>query len=80
MDFESKQGATVGLVGESGCGKTVTAFSILQIIGKPGKIVNGKILLQRGLDDKSQTGEVVDLRHLIRVETRCARFAARTLA
>ena len=61
VDFEIKQGATVGLVGESGCGKSVTAFSILQIIGKPGKIVGGKILLQRGLDDNSQTGEVVDL-------------------
>ena len=61
VDFEIKQGATVGLVGESGCGKSVTAFSILQIIGKPGKIVSGKILLQRGLDDNSQTGEVVDL-------------------
>ena len=59
VDFEIKHGATVGLVGESGCGKSVTAFSILQIIGKPGKIVGGKILLQRA--ESSQISDVIDL-------------------
>jgi len=61
VDFEIKQGATIGLVGESGCGKSVTAFSILQIIGKPGKIVEGKILLRRAAGDNTQTGALVDL-------------------
>ncbi len=61
VDFEIKQGSTVGLVGESGCGKSVTAFSILQIIGKPGKIVGGKILLNRSVEGSSQIKDVVDL-------------------
>ena len=61
VDFEIKEGSTVGLVGESGCGKSVTAFSILQIIGKPGRIVGGKILLKRAIEENSQTSEVVDL-------------------
>ncbi len=59
VDFEIKHGDTIGLVGESGCGKSVTAFSILQIIGKPGKIVGGKILLQRAASD--QVSDVIDL-------------------
>ena len=37
----------MGLVGESGCGKSVTAFSMLQIVGKPGEVVGGQILLHR---------------------------------
>jgi len=35
---------TVALVGESGCGKSVTAFSIMQLLRKPGEICSGKIL------------------------------------
>jgi oligopeptide/dipeptide ABC transporter ATP-binding protein len=36
----------VGLVGESGCGKSMTAMSIMQLIQKPGKIINGSIELE----------------------------------
>ncbi len=39
------RGKTIGVVGESGCGKSVTAFSILQLIGQPGIIVEGDIRL-----------------------------------
>jgi len=43
VDFNVKRGEILGLVGESGCGKSVTALSIMQLIGKPGKIVEGDI-------------------------------------
>jgi len=39
-----KKNKIVALVGESGCGKSVTARSILQLVGYPGKIVSGKII------------------------------------
>ncbi len=41
------QGKTLGIVGESGCGKSITAKSILQIVDKPGRIVSGQILYHR---------------------------------
>jgi peptide/nickel transport system ATP-binding protein len=45
FDLHSNQ--TLGVVGESGCGKSVTARSILRIVDKPGRIVSGQILLRR---------------------------------
>lgn len=44
IDFTVKRGEVVGLVGESGCGKSVTSLSIMQLIGQPGKIVEGEII------------------------------------
>src|SRR5437667_12374629 len=38
---------TRGIVGESGCGKSVTARSILRIVERPGRIVSGRIVLRR---------------------------------
>ncbi len=46
-DFTVRRGQTVGVVGESGCGKSVTAFSILQLVEKPGRLVGGEILWYR---------------------------------
>ena len=43
VDFNIWRGQTLGVVGESGCGKSVTARSILRIVPKPGKIVGGEI-------------------------------------
>ena len=43
--FNIRRGKTLGVVGESGCGKSVTAQSIMQIVPKPGKIVDGEIIL-----------------------------------
>ncbi|MDE2635625.1 MAG: ABC transporter ATP-binding protein [Chloroflexota bacterium] len=44
IDFEIRRGETFGIVGESGCGKSVTAFSIMQLIERPqGDIVGGSI-------------------------------------
>lgn len=40
-------GKTVGLVGESGCGKSMTAMSVMGLVGKPGKVTEGRILYRR---------------------------------
>lgn len=45
--FDVYAGKTLGIVGESGCGKSVTARSILRIVDRPGKIAGGEILLNR---------------------------------
>jgi oligopeptide/dipeptide ABC transporter ATP-binding protein len=45
--FDVRPGRTLGIVGETGCGKSVTARSILRIVERPGRIVGGEILLQR---------------------------------
>jgi peptide/nickel transport system ATP-binding protein len=44
VSFIVEPGQTVGIVGESGCGKSVTALSIMGLIRPPGKIVGGEIL------------------------------------
>src|SRR5437879_5867552 len=51
--FDVFPGKTLGIVGESGCGKSVTAQSILRIVDRPGRIVDGEIMLTR--PDGSQT-------------------------
>ncbi len=56
--FDLFPGRTLGIVGESGCGKSVTARSILRIVERPGRVVSGEILLRR------QDGTVVDLTKL----------------
>ncbi|HMB22100.1 MAG TPA: ABC transporter ATP-binding protein [Anaerolineales bacterium] len=57
-DLTVQHGTTVGIVGESGCGKSVTAYSILQLIENPGRIVAGKILWQR---PEAAGGDLLDL-------------------
>jgi oligopeptide/dipeptide ABC transporter ATP-binding protein len=47
VSFQIERGKTLGVVGESGCGKSVTAQAILRIVPSPGKLVKGKILLYR---------------------------------
>ena len=45
IDLEIHTGQVVGLVGESGCGKSITAMSVMQLVANPGKVVEGSILL-----------------------------------
>ncbi|HEY6197380.1 MAG TPA: ABC transporter ATP-binding protein [Candidatus Binatia bacterium] len=44
VSYAIDEGRTLGLVGESGCGKSVTALSIMRLVQPPGKIVGGEIL------------------------------------
>ncbi len=48
VSFPVAQGETVGLVGESGCGKTVTALSVLRLLPSPPAIVEGGEILLKG--------------------------------
>jgi peptide/nickel transport system ATP-binding protein len=43
VSFDLDEGGTLGMVGESGCGKSVTAFSLLRLVSPPGRIVGGSI-------------------------------------
>ena len=43
VTFQLRKGTTLGIVGESGCGKSVTAHSIMQLLPKNGHIVEGSI-------------------------------------
>ena len=44
VDFAVRRGEVMGLVGESGCGKSVTSLSIMRLIGMPGKTIEGEIV------------------------------------
>ena len=58
--FDLHAGRTLGIVGESGCGKSVTARSILRIVERPGRIVSGEIHVRRpGVDGRPE--ESVDV-------------------
>lgn len=46
IDLDVYKGETLGLVGETGCGKSVTASSILRLIDSPGRVVEGEILFK----------------------------------
>jgi len=58
VDFDIRRGETLGVVGESGCGKSITARSIMRIVAKQGRIVEGEILYHRR---RSGANEVLDL-------------------
>jgi peptide/nickel transport system ATP-binding protein len=44
VTFSVDRGTTLGIVGESGCGKSVTAFSIMGLVQPPGRVVNGSVM------------------------------------
>src|SRR5688572_18260233 len=55
--FDVRPGETLGIVGESGCGKSVTARSILGILDAPGIVVGGEAILAFGGPDDPKGGE-----------------------
>ena len=46
VSFEVNNGEVFGIVGESGCGKSVTSLSIMRLISQPGKIEEGEIIFE----------------------------------
>lgn len=63
--FMIGRGQTVGIIGESGCGKSVTAKAILQIIPKPGRITGGEILYHRRVSSNgSEMTEIINITEL----------------
>jgi len=60
VSISVKRGKVLALVGESGCGKSVTSFSVLRLIQEPGKIAGGRILLH------SRDGQTIDITALDR--------------
>ncbi len=61
VSFDLYEGETLGIVGESGCGKSVTVMSILGLVQRPGKIIGGDVLFQ-GKDLTKIDAE--ELRHI----------------
>ena len=74
--FDVMPGQVLGIVGESGCGKSVTMKAILQLVEPPGRITSGEIRFRRRDGDG-----VVDLARLAAARPgRCAPSAAREIA
>jgi oligopeptide/dipeptide ABC transporter ATP-binding protein len=46
VSFTIEQGETLSLVGESGCGKSVTALSMMRLVSAPGRVVGGEVLFE----------------------------------
>src|SRR5216117_1254470 len=63
VNLELYPGVTLGVVGESGCGKSITARSILRIVDRPGRIVEGEIHFRRSASNGAGA-DVVDLAKL----------------
>ncbi len=57
--FDIRVGRTLGVIGESGCGKSVTARAILRMVPKPGKVSGGEVLYHRRI--KSNGAEMTDI-------------------
>ncbi|NVM19248.1 MAG: ABC transporter ATP-binding protein [Candidatus Lokiarchaeota archaeon] len=61
VSFKILEGEVVGLVGETGCGKSVTALSILQLVRPPGKIMKGEVFF-KGKDLLQESEKILEYR------------------
>jgi len=59
VSIEVRRGETYGLVGESGCGKSVTVRSMMRIVQSPGRITDGKIMLFFNKADRQSAIDIV---------------------
>ena len=66
VSFDVERGTVLGVVGESGCGKSVLARSIMRIVRPPGESIEGQIIYNRSPNDRpaDATPERIDLREL----------------
>ncbi len=62
ISYNINKGETLGIVGESGCGKSVTSFSLMRLIEKPGRITGGEFKLAGRDILKMSQGQVEDIR------------------
>jgi oligopeptide/dipeptide ABC transporter ATP-binding protein len=62
VDFYINRGEILGLVGESGCGKSVTVLSVMRLIGVPGRVVSGKVTFENHDLLKLSENEIQDIR------------------
>ena len=62
ISFDVRKGDILCIVGESGSGKTVTALSILRLVDPPGRIIEGKVMLEGKDLMKLSTREIQDIR------------------
>lgn len=67
VDLAISRGQTLGVVGESGCGKSVTALSLMRLVPSPGQIEEGEILYHKTLR-QSDSSSVVDVINLTKLK------------
>ena len=61
VSFDLYPGEVVGIVGESGCGKSITMKSILRLVQKPGRIVAGEIIYRRPAEHGDRKGKAQEI-------------------
>lgn len=69
VDLTLKNRQTMGIVGESGCGKSMTAYSLLRIIPSPGRIESGEILYYRTPRESSDHSSMTDVINITNLAT-----------
>ena len=61
-NFNIKRGQTLGVIGESGCGKSMTAKAIMNMIPRPGKVVDGEVIYYRSMNGNGASEHIEEVR------------------